>query len=25
LMRNNDFRRAYEAFLKKETPRFEGD
>jgi enoyl-CoA hydratase/carnithine racemase len=25
LMRNNDFRRAYEAFVKKEAPRFEGD
>ncbi len=25
LMRSNDFRRAYEAFVRKETPRFEGN
>jgi len=25
LMRSNDFRRAYEAFVKKEAPRFEGN
>jgi hypothetical protein len=25
LMRGKDFRRAYEAFVRKETPRFEGD
>ncbi|HET6349747.1 MAG TPA: enoyl-CoA hydratase family protein, partial [Candidatus Krumholzibacteria bacterium] len=25
LMRTRDFRRAYEAFVKRETPRFEGD
>ncbi len=25
LMRTKDFRRAYDAFVKKETPRFEGD